>query len=321
MAAALHAHVGADKPVVVACSGGPDSSAAAVAVARVHRGPVTLAHFDHGLQGREAAAAECAAVERLSAVLGAAVVHGHARGRLATGEAGARTARYRWLASACRSAGAATCVVAHTLDDQAETVLLHLTRGSGPDGAGGMLACAPWPVPSRYGASRHLVRPLLGLRRAEVASYIAALGIAAMHDPTNDAVTFARNRVRHRVLPELRAINPRAEEALAHFAALAAADAAALDRWADHELRRARREAAPPDEDAVLLDRAVLRALPEAVAGRVLRRAVAGAGLTLGGAQTAAALRGLARTGTQVVLAGGYLAIMPKLVRISRQRP
>lgn len=307
-----------DEPLVIACSGGPDSTAAALAITRVHHGPITLAHFDHGLRGASDAAAECTAVDRLGVMLGTSVLHGRPRRPLAAGEASARVARYRWLAAACHTVNATVCVVAHTLDDHAETVLLRLTRGTGQGGVAGIAPHAAWPVRCRYSATLRLLRPLLGLRRAAVVAYLADRGVGALHDPTNDAVSFARNRVRHRVLPELRAINPRAEEALLRHVTLAAADAAALDGWARSALEQLRRDG-DAVEGGVLLHRAALRALPPAVAARVVRQAAAEVGLELTGAQTDAALHGLTRAGVQIALVGGELHVMPKLIRIFRK--
>jgi len=133
--------------------------------------------------------------------------------------------------------GATAVATAHTRDDQAETVLLHATRGSGLSGLAAMR-------PSRDG----VIRPFLALCRADTVAICAAAGVAPREDPSNRSLRFARNRVRRRVLPELERINPQARAALARLADAAAAASAFLDRAAEAALVTAL------DGDAVLLD-------------------------------------------------------------------
>lgn len=140
VARALEAVVAKDAPVLVACSGGPDSMAVLISISR-SRGPddgaVVAAHFNHELRPAAATALDGAAVDAVAALLGRRVLHGAAAdvGGLAGGsEAAAREARYGWLAKACAESGARHCATGHTLDDQAETVLLRLTRGAGTAG-------------------------------------------------------------------------------------------------------------------------------------------------------------------------------------------
>ena len=119
-----------------------------------------------------------------------------------------------------RSRSAALVATGHTRDDQAETVLLHLARGSGIAGLGAMR-------PLRDG----IVRPLLSIGRAETTAVCTAAGVTAREDPSNRSLRYARNRIRRRVIPELAAINPQVTEALARLA-----DAAA-DVLASHQER------------------------------------------------------------------------------------
>lgn len=314
---ALEAHVAHEEPVLVACSGGPDSTAAVIAVARSRAGErsVTVANFDHGMRSEAEAAADRAAVEALAARLGVPAICGHASGLGAhTSEAAAREARYRWLAEACRASGTRHCVTGHTLDDQSETVLMRLARGAGLSGAAGMAAAAPWPVDCGAG-DLQLVRPLLGVRRMEVLAYLDALGVEPQLDTTNELVTFDRNRIRHRVLPELRAINPRVDEALTHFAAVARRDDEALDAWAGKEAAGLVRV----EGDQAVVARAALRALPPGVAARVLRRAAAGVGIALDGAQLETLLRIVHRRGSRLSLAGATATVEDDAVLIQRR--
>ncbi len=317
---ALDACAGRGEAVVVACSGGPDSMAALIAVARrrlAGDGAVTAATFDHGIRSADETAADRAAVEAIASRLHVLCLDGEASGLTAdSSEAAAREARYRWLAEACHTASARYCVTGHTLDDQSETILMRLARGAGLGGATGMAASAAWPVSCGADELR-VVRPLLGVRRLEVLAYLEALGVEPRFDTTNELVTFDRNRVRHRVLPELRAVNPRVDEALTRFAALARRDEDALSAWAGREAAHL----VTYTEDAARAGRAELRALPEAVASRVLRQAAAGVGLQVDSGQVETLLRVMHRRGSRLSLAGGHALIEDDAVVIRRQTP
>jgi tRNA(Ile)-lysidine synthase len=250
--------------VLVACSGGADSVALAAATAfeasraGLRAGAVTV---DHGLQpGSDVRAAD---VARLCTGLGLDPVEVVQADVTGTGgpEAAARDARYRALDAAAERLGAAAVVLGHTLDDQAETVLLGLARGSGARSLAGMP-----PVRGRYR------RPLLGLPRETVRAAADAGGHRGWDDPHNADPAFARSRVRHDVLPVLeKALGPGVASALARTAAQLRADADALDSWAAAALAEA---GAGGDGLAV----AALARLPTAVRGRVLRRAALAAG-------------------------------------------
>ncbi len=188
----------ADCPVLVlAVSGGPDSTALMWLAARWRDGLVRppkliAATVDHGL--RKEAAREALAVKRLAATLN--VAHRTLRwtGRKPkTGiQAAARDARYRLLAQAADAARSDRILAAHTLDDQAETVLFRMMRGSGLDGLGGMDRVAM--VPGRSGVQ--LVRPLLPVPKARLIATLKAANIAYASDPSNDDPRFLRPRLR-----------------------------------------------------------------------------------------------------------------------------
>ena len=146
-------------------------------------------------------------------------------------------------------------------------MLFRLVRGAGLAGAAGMAERAAWPV-AVDGAPK-VVRPLLGIERLEVEAYLAALDLEPRQDSTNQDVAYSRNRIRSRVLPELRAINPRASRTLAAFASRAAADDDALELWAETSAAAIM----TVEAERVTIDRAGLRALPPAVRTRVLLRA------------------------------------------------
>jgi len=229
-----------DRPLVCGVSGGPDSTALiALAVAAGCR--VTAVHVDHGLRPGSADEAEVAAdaAARLGARFRAVRVEVPDGPNL---EARAREARRRALGP-----GAAT---GHTMDDQAETVLGNLLRGAGVHGLAGM----------RAGPSH----PLLALRRRETVALCARLGLATVHDPSNEDPRFVRNRVRAELLPLCADIAGRdVVPVLARQAALLAGDADLLDAVADR---------LDPT------DAAALAAAPPAQARRAVRRWLAAGG-------------------------------------------
>lgn len=244
-----------DRALTVACSGGADSLALAVGVRHVllRRGlPGSAVVVDHQLQPGSAVTADRAR-QQLAAVGYADVVVLPVRVDLTAGdglEAAARTARYRALdAEGVRRA--ATVLLGHTLDDQAETVLLGLARGSGPRSLAGMAR-----------RSGRLLRPLLGLRRAVTEEVCAEAGLEPWQDPHNADDRFARARTRGRVLPLLETeLGPGVAEALARTAELARDDADLLDELAV--------QAHPASET---LDCALLLGTPAALRRRVIRR-------------------------------------------------
>ena len=180
----------ATPPVVVGCSGGSDSLALLALAQSSGLLPIAV-HVDHGLRMDSARDAEI--VRRTAARLGTR--SRTTRVRVEQGpnlEARARAARYSILENVRHSLGATAVLIGHTMDDQAETVLLNLLRGAGSAGLGGM---AP--------RSGRIVRPMLGLRRSETDAICSALGFDPVHDPMNDDRAFRRVWVRSEVLPVL----------------------------------------------------------------------------------------------------------------------
>jgi tRNA(Ile)-lysidine synthase len=257
--------------VLVACSGGPDSLALAAATAseasrsrgRVRAGAVVV---DHDLQAGSGAVAAGAATACRGLGLDPVEVVRVRVGADGTGpEAAARTARYAALDAAAARHGAVAVLLGHTLDDQAEQVLLGLARGSGARSLAGM--------PASRGVYR---RPLLGLARATVRAGLDGLGLPAHEDPANADPSTARARVRHRVLPVLEAeLGPGVAAALARTADLLREDADALDA----EVERAADVLGPPGAP---VDVRALAARPDAVRRRVLRAALVAAGCPAG---------------------------------------
>ncbi|KOV19128.1 tRNA lysidine(34) synthetase TilS [Streptomyces sp. XY152] len=257
--------------VLVACSGGADSMALASALAfeaprlGVRAGGVTV---DHGLQAdSDLRAAEVASRLRelgLQPVESVAVTVGRDGGP----EAAARDARYAALDAAADRHGAAAVLLGHTRDDQAETVLLGLARGSGIRSLSGMAAVS--------GADGRYRRPFLRLDRQTARKACMVQSLPVWDDPHNADPAYTRSRLRHEGLPALeKALGKGVVEALARTAQLSRDDADALDAWAG------RAEAGVRDADG-RLECAALHDLPPAVRRRVLRRAAIEAGAPAG---------------------------------------
>ncbi|ACZ00035.1 tRNA lysidine(34) synthetase TilS [Thermomonospora curvata] len=261
----------AGMPVLVACSGGADSLALAAATAfeapRAGRraGGVTV---DHRLQEGSGHVAQT--VVRAMRELGLDPAESVAVTVTGPGgpENAARRARYAALDEAARRAGAAV-LLGHTLDDQAETVLLGLARGSGARSLAGM--------PPRFQRGEICyMRPLLGLERATTRRACRAMGLTPWDDPHNEDPAYTRVRLRREVMPALeKALGPGVAAALARTARLLRDDAEALDALAE----RARSEVTGDDG---ALDAAALGELPRAVRTRVLRGAAVEAGSPAG---------------------------------------
>jgi tRNA(Ile)-lysidine synthase len=245
--------------VLVACSGGPDSTALAFLVAEARPDlEAALVYVAHGLRAAEADRRERELVEQHAAWLGTAAtsldVEVVRTGRGPEGDA--RHARYAALAGLAARRRARAVLVGHTADDQAETVLLRLARGTGLDGAAAMAT-----------VEGRLRRPLLRLRREDVHAFVAGEGLPTLLDATNRDPAVPRVVVRDTVLPALRRVGPDPVAALHRFAALAADDAAAMAEAARGALR--------PRwyGDAAVWARGALRELRPGLGRRVVRAA------------------------------------------------
>ncbi|MBX9791303.1 MAG: tRNA lysidine(34) synthetase TilS [Pirellulales bacterium] len=208
----------ADVTALVAVSGGADSVALLRGVAAVRRpgpGRVVVAHFNHGWRGAASDADEVF-VRHLATDLGwqfecgrAAALAGSIELPTSRSEASARRQRYRFLRHTAERVGARYVALAHTADDQIETILHRLLRGTGIAGLAGI------PRVRRLSEATSIVRPLLDVRRAVVLDYLATLGQSFSTDTTNESLAYTRNRLRHELLPHLaRRYNPRVGEAL-----------------------------------------------------------------------------------------------------------
>lgn len=274
--------------VVLAVSGGLDSTVLLDAAAVRKPRHLVVATFDHGTG--DASAAAIALVERAAGERGIDVVVGRAsRASTRRSEAAWRSARWTFLREVARSCGA-SIATAHTADDQIETVLMRTMRDSGARGLAGLLA------PS------DVLRPLLPLRRGALFGYAVERGLEWTEDPTNVARQFLRNRLRHEILPALRRANPGIERELLDLGERAAAWRRETETIA-HVVSTVDREASAVDIriGAITgLDAAQLAVLWPAVAARV------GATLDRRGIDRVAAFSMHSRVGARIQLSGGW---------------
>jgi tRNA(Ile)-lysidine synthase len=265
-----NALIGPEDRVAVALSGGPDSVALVwllrelTSAGELKAGLTGLIHVNHGLRGEEAERDEAFCRElagRLSLPIEVARldVAEAARAERRSIEAVARDLRYRFFAEAADRLGATVVATGHTLDDQAETVLMRLLRGAGSRGLTGIRV--------RRG---RFIRPLLECRRADLRGYLAARDEPFCEDSSNASFAIARNRIRHQLIPVIRDIAPGGIAALARLASLAAADEAYLEAHVS--------EVAPSvvltTEGGVQLDTGRLAAQPAAIGRRLVRQAL-----------------------------------------------
>jgi tRNA(Ile)-lysidine synthetase-like protein len=256
--------------LVLGFSGGADSTCLADALHALGA-PLTLAHLNHRLRGADADAdAEhahaFAAARGLPCVIESIDVRAEAARRNQSVELAARELRYAFLASVAEARSGARVVTGHHADDQAETVLLRIVRGTGIEGLRAIQRVAAVP------GAPHLsvLRPLLRLTRDEIERYCADLSLPVRHDASNMLVDAARNRVRQEILPALEHLNPGVRRVLARLADTAGA-AHEIEAYATASAMKA---CAVADRDVIQIDRAAWMALPAGLQRLVLRECV-----------------------------------------------
>ena len=227
--------VRANKPLVVGVSGGPDSVCLLHILSGLKRTLGTelhIAHLNHLLRGAESDAdAEYVSSLALELEIPATIerrdVKAYQRKHRLSLEEAAREVRYAFFSEVARSLGADTVAVGHTADDQIETILMHVVRGTGLAGLRGMQPLNIWHLPK--GDKLRIARPLLEVRRGETEAYCSAQGLSPRIDSSNSLPTQLRNQVRSQLIPLLLRYNPDIEMALLRTARAADADLAYID--------------------------------------------------------------------------------------------
>lgn len=265
--------------VLVAVSGGADSTALLLALEELKRSSklslnIVVIHLDHRL--RKASSEDADWVKALScklgysAVIGAADIRRRAKDTADNLEQTARRSRYEFFRKTAAQQQSSLLVTAHTLDDQAETVLMRLLRGSAAEGLSGIESVRPlFP-----GSATMLARPLLSwARRSDTEHYCRARRVRFRSDEMNDDERFVRVKVRKQLLPLMQTFNGKIVEALARTANLLREDAAALTEAAERVLEQAKNGPIPGAETAATpLKISVLAAAPPSIRRRALRQ-------------------------------------------------
>jgi tRNA(Ile)-lysidine synthase len=316
--------------IVVAVSGGADSTALLLALEELKRyykfyNQICVAHLDHRL--RKSSSKDAKWVSELAtnlgfkSVIGRSKVAEEARETNDNLEQAARDARYAFLQRTAKRVSAKYVLTAHTMDDQAETVLLRLMRGSAGFGLGGMEAVRPLAKNS----SIKLVRPLLWARRIDTEDYCRLRRIKFLTDEMNDDLSFARVKVRKQLLPMMQSFNNRIVEAISRTAAQLREDGAVLFNDSDALLRRAAvsneekgEESEESDETKPpALDVKVLSNAPPALRRRALRQWISEA---RGGTRRLEMVHLLAVERLLEANSGGKVAELPNGGRVRRRR-
>ncbi len=254
--------------VLVAISGGSDSTALLHALAQLRSClgiRLCAAHIHHGIRGREAdadarAAEELAAGIHVPFSLRRVDVPAHARKYSLSLETAARELRYAALEAIAKRRRANHIATGHTLDDQAETVLLNVLRGAGPRGLAG--------IPPVRGA---IIRPLIETKRVEAQQYCETQGLRYRVDRSNADLRHTRNRIRHEIIPALQRVQPAVASQLANLALIMRAEDEVMDWLADSVLCEIEAET----EEGISIPRGGFVELPTAIQRRVIRKAIA----------------------------------------------
>ena len=266
------------KPVLIGVSGGPDSLSLLDLFIRIGL-PVIAAHVNHHLRiesDDEALFVKHFAEGRQIPYLAAELdVRAYAQSYQLSLEEAARILRYRFLFSQAEQNRAQAVAVAHTADDQVETLLMHLLRGAGLAGLRGMPVRA---LPNAWSQTIPLLRPLLGVWRSEIMAYCAERGLTPVFDRTNLYTTYFRNRLRHELIPTLETYNPQARRLLWRTAHTLADDYAVIEAqveaaWQACFLAQA--------VGCIALDVEALQRYPIGIQRHLCRRAIAGLRPTL----------------------------------------
>lgn len=262
--------------LVVAVSGGADSIAllhSLVCLRETANLRLHVAHLDHNF--REEAKEDARFVTQVASHLGLPMSVEHSDPMaymremgISSFEEAAREVRYEFLARVAHNSGAVAVALGHTSDDLAETVLMHIIRGSGSHGLRGMEEVSRWKSRSG-GQGVVLFRPLLGVPKKETEAYCLDRGIAFREDPGNRLLRFTRNRIRHKLLPYLEDYNPKVREAFVRLAHSASLEVDFLEQ----EVDKAWTAVASDETDTITLDSLLLATLHPIIQRLVIRRA------------------------------------------------
>ncbi|MDY7019075.1 MAG: tRNA lysidine(34) synthetase TilS [Chloroflexota bacterium] len=268
--------------IIVGVSGGADSVCLLCFLQKYRKElgiKIHVAHLNHGLRGAESEADaryvfELANSSSLPITIDRQDVVAHKTKRRCSLEEAARELRYAFFTQVAEKAGARRIAIGHTRNDQAETVLMHILRGTGTSGLRGLEPCSPIPpggsglLPSNQ---IKVIRPLLDITREETLNYCQELELGPRTDSSNLSLSFLRNRLRLELLPLLRKYNPNFDEALLRLAEIARDDSIFIEEQAFGLWN----EVAGQENNVVYLDREKIGLLPIALQRQLIRLAIA----------------------------------------------
>ncbi len=260
-------------PLLVGVSGGPDSACLLHTLLQLKDGlgiKLHVAHLNHLLRGAESDA-DADYVARLAQRLGVPLalerrdVRAYRARRHCSLEEAGREVRYAYFAEVCQAIGSDRVAVGHTADDQVETILMHLLRGSGLSGLRGMQPSSPWRAAN--GFQLKVLRPLLETSREETEAYCAAQGLEPRQDSSNRSPAHLRNRIRSELIPLLQRYNPNIKAALLRTASSAQAD----HQFLQQELSRVWEGIATEEQNGIVLDNKAFSSLQPSLKRHLLR--------------------------------------------------
>jgi tRNA(Ile)-lysidine synthetase-like protein len=299
---------------VIACSGGGDSTALLIAVRQQFpKLQVTAAYFNHAIRDEKTTKEEEDFVAKIAADLGVNFVTSTSTEELKS-EEDARIARYRWLAEICERVGAEICMTGHHANDQAETVLLNILRGTGSTGMSGMLASTSWPV-ENLSNTQHptLLRPLLKLWRDDIEAYLRDLRVEPRVDQSNHDARYLRNKLRIMSVPHLKDINPRVENHLVALAADTRSDdeflMSAARTWLNETMNYGQLldQAVQGEIKIPRTNRSGLSIVPKPIFTRILKIVISDLGLKVSRSQIETAYSICGRANAGVSITGGEI--------------
>lgn len=264
-------HLDRNKPIIVGVSGGADSLALMHGLYTLNFSLV-IAHLDHAIRADSQADADyvetVAAEYQLLCIRKRVDVPKMAREQGLSLEEAAREARYQFLFEQAGKHNVQAVAVAHHADDQVETVLMHLIRGAALDGLSGMPYLA---IENQWSQDIPVARPLLGIWREDIESYLENLGISPCIDETNEDTTYFRNLLRHRLIPEVEKLNPQFRKVLRRSVDVLGEENQYLSEMAEGAWSECVNS---HSDQLVRFDRKVFNRLPKALKRRMMRKAI-----------------------------------------------
>lgn len=259
-----------ERPLIVGVSGGADSFCL-MNILREAGYKIIVAHFDHQLRSESNQDAQvvketCTRLA-LECIVESQNVRAYADEQKLSIEEAARELRYRFMFDLAKQKNAQAVAVGHTADDQVETILMHILRGSSLNGLKGMSHRA---IIKNFDEKIPIVRPLLEMKREETVAYCAAHNLHPLYDISNDSLEYQRNKIRHQLIPTLETYNPKFREALLRMSQTLKDDSELLDSLVD----AAWRECAAPQSGFVTLDIFLLAKYAASLQRHIIKRAM-----------------------------------------------